>query len=151
LAFGSTRPDASLVISVRTPSSGVMRKFTPNPAATPANAAAIPASGLRPTLLNATAPRGISTRYPASEATLEIIPSSTMMNVSVLLDDTATSLRISAPISPTDSASPTPIITTRMIETAAKLRKLSTNEVNRKRTPSPVSKPWTLAVSVLTR
>jgi len=36
--------------------------FTPKPPATPANAAAIPASGWRPTLLNATAPSGISTR-----------------------------------------------------------------------------------------
>ena len=80
------------MISVSTPSSGVIRKFTPKPAATPANAAAIPASGLRPTLLNATAPSGINTRYPASEATLETIPSSTMMNVSVLLDETADEL-----------------------------------------------------------
>ena len=61
-ASGSASADASLVISVSTPSSGVIRKFTPKPAATPANAAAIPASGLRPTLLNATAPSGISTR-----------------------------------------------------------------------------------------
>ena len=53
---------ASFVISVSTPSSGVIRKFTPNPAATPANAAAIPASGLRPTLLKAAAPSGIRTR-----------------------------------------------------------------------------------------
>ena len=60
-----------------------------------------------------------------------MIPSSTMMNVSVLFDETPTSLRISAPISPAASARPTPIITTRMIATAAKLRKLSTNDVNR--------------------
>ncbi len=137
------------MISVSTPSSGVIRKFTPKPAATPANAAAIPASGLRPTLLNATAPSGINTRYPASEATLETIPSSTMMKVSVLLEETATSLRMRAPISPAASARPTPIITTRMIATAAKLRKLSTNDVNRKRTPSTLSSPWTSDVSVL--
>jgi hypothetical protein len=55
-------PAASLVISVRTPSSGVIRKLTPKPAATPANAAAMPASGFRPTLLNAAAPSGIRTR-----------------------------------------------------------------------------------------
>ena len=59
---GSASAAASLVISVSTPSSGVIRKFTPKPAATPANAAAIPASGLRPTLMKATAPSGISTR-----------------------------------------------------------------------------------------
>ncbi len=71
---GSTSAVASFVISVSTPSSGVIRKLTPKPAATPANAAAMPASGFRPTLLNATAPRGISTRYPASEAMLESTP-----------------------------------------------------------------------------
>ena len=37
-----------------------------------------------------------------------------------------------------------------MIVTAAKLRKLSTNEVNRKRTPSVVSSPLTFVVSVTT-
>ena len=56
-----------------------MSKLTPNPAATPANAAAIPASGFLPTLLNAAAPSGISTRYPASEATLESDAEETMM------------------------------------------------------------------------
>ena len=54
-----------------------------------------------------------------------------MMNVSVLFDETPTSLRISAAISPAASARPTPIITTRMIATAAKFRKFETNDVNR--------------------
>src|SRR5215471_12063965 len=97
-------PAASFVISVRTPSSGVIRKLTPKPAATPAKAAAMPAKGLRPTLLNAAPPSGISTRYPASEAMLEMIPSSTMMNVKVLPGETPTSLRISAAIGPDASA-----------------------------------------------
>ena len=79
-----------------------------------------------------------------------MMPSSTMMNVSVPLEETATSFRISAPIRPAASARPTPIITTRMIETAAKLRKLSTNDVNRKRTPSTLSSPLTLVVSLWT-
>ncbi len=149
-ALGSASADASLVISVSTPSSGVIRKFTPKPAATPANAAAIPATGFRPTLLNATAPRGISTRYPASEATLETMPRSTITNVSIPGLVTATSLRISAPIRPAASARPTPIITTRMIVTALKLRKLSTKDVNKKRTPSTVSRPLILLVSVWT-
>ncbi len=70
------------------------------------------------------------------------------MNVSVPRDETPTSLRIRAPISPAASARPTPIITTRMIATAAKFRKLETNDVNRNRTPSPVSRPFTFAVSV---
>jgi hypothetical protein len=58
----SLLPLVSFVISTSTPSSGVIRKFTPNPAATPANAAASPASGFRPTLLKAAAPNGMSTR-----------------------------------------------------------------------------------------
>ena len=60
-----------------------------------------------------------------------MIPSSTMMKVSVPLDETPTSLRISAPMRPAASARPTPIITTRMIVTAEKFLKLSTNEVKR--------------------
>ena len=73
-----------------------------------------------------------------------------MMNVSVLLDETPTSLRISAAISPAASARPTPIITMRMIAIAVKSMKLWTNDVNRKRMPSPVSRPLTFAVSVTT-
>jgi len=59
---GSTTWIASLVISARMPSIGLTRKFAPNAAATPANAAARPASGWRPRLKNADAPSGISTR-----------------------------------------------------------------------------------------
>ena len=54
-----------------------------------------------------------------------------MMKVSVLLDETPTSFRISAAINPTASARPTPIMTTRMIATAAKFRKFETNDVKR--------------------
>lgn len=54
-----------------------------------------------------------------------------MINVSVPLEDTPTSLRISDEISPTASASPTPIITTSMIAIAAKFRKFETNDVKR--------------------
>ena len=70
-----------------------------------------------------------------------------MIGVSIASDETLTSLRISAPISPAASARPTPIITTRMIATAAKLRKLATNEVKRKRIPSAERRLWTAAVS----
>ncbi len=121
-------------------------KLTPNPAATPANAAAIPASGLRPTLLNAAAPRGINTRYPASEAMLESTPVNTRIGVNNAADVAATSLRIREPISPDASANPTPIITTRMIATAAKLRKLATNEVNMNLIPSAETRLWIAAV-----
>ena len=47
--FGSSRWMASLVISVRMPSTGTMNTLTRNTAATPAKAAAMPAIGCRPT------------------------------------------------------------------------------------------------------
>ena len=59
---GSTSWIDSLVISVRTASVGVTSRLTPNPPATPANAAAMPANGCRPTLAKAAAPSGIRTR-----------------------------------------------------------------------------------------
>ena len=74
----------------------------------------------------------------------------TRIGVSIASDETLTSFRISAPISPAASARPTPIITTRMIATAAKLRKLATNDVKRKRIPSADSRLWIAAVSSLT-
>ena len=52
----------SLVTSVMMPSAGVIRMLTKNAALTPAYAAAMPTSGLRPMLANAAAPSGISTR-----------------------------------------------------------------------------------------
>ncbi len=59
---GFSRWMASLVISVRMPSSGLISTLTPKAAATPAKEAARPASGWRPTLMNAAAASGISTR-----------------------------------------------------------------------------------------
>ena len=69
-----------------------------------------------------------------------------MIGVSIASDETLTSFRISAPIRPAASARPTPIITTRMIATAAKFRKLATNEVNRNRIPSAERRLWISAV-----
>jgi hypothetical protein len=60
-------------------------------------------------------------------------------------------LRISAAISPETSATPTPIMMTRMIPIAVNPMKLLTKDVNRYRIPSMVSRPWTLAVSWTTR
>ncbi len=60
-----------------------------------------------------------------------MIPMNTMMYVSERGDDTATSLRMSAPISPEASASPTPIMTMRMMPMAVKPMKLLTNDVKR--------------------
>ena len=79
LTVGSTSCAASLVMSVTTPSAGVSRMLTANAALTAPNAAATPASGCRPTLMNAAAASGTSTRYPASEATDDTIPTNTMM------------------------------------------------------------------------
>ena len=54
-----------------------------------------------------------------------------MIRVSMPLEETPTSLRISEAISPAASASPTPIMTTSMIAIAEKFRKLATNDVKR--------------------
>ena len=70
-----------------------------------------------------------------------------MIGVSMAADETLTSFRIRAPIRPAASARPTPIITTRMIATAAKLRKFATNDVKRKRMPSAERRLCTDAVS----
>ena len=61
-ALGATPAMISLVTSVMIPSAGVMRMLTKNDALTPAYAAAMPTSGLRPRLANAAAPSGMSTR-----------------------------------------------------------------------------------------
>jgi hypothetical protein len=53
-------------------------------------------------------------------------------------------------MSPERSATPTPIITMRMIPIAVKPMKLGTNEVNRNRMPSVVSRLWISTVSVTT-
>ncbi len=62
LVFGSTSDAASLVMSVMTASAGTIRMLTPKAALTAPKPAAIPASGLRPTLRKAVAASGISTR-----------------------------------------------------------------------------------------
>lgn len=146
--LGSTSCADSFAMSVTTPSAGVMRTFTPNAALTAPNAAAMPASGWRPTLMNATAASGMRTRYPASEATLETIPTKTMMYVSEPGVEIATSRRMSAPTRPEYSATPTPTIATRITPTAANPRKFGTKDVNMNRMPSAVSRPWTLICSV---
>ena len=59
---GSTRAIDSLATSVIIASIGAMIRFTPKIAPTPANQAAMPASGCRPTLWKAAAARGTRTR-----------------------------------------------------------------------------------------
>jgi hypothetical protein len=120
---GLTRLTASLVMPVRMASSGLTKMLTLNTAATPANDAARPASGCRPTLRYAAAASGISTRYPASAATLEMMPMKTRMYVRAFGGAIMTSLRISALTSPAASATPTPSIATMMTPTAVKFMK----------------------------
>ena len=75
---------------------------------------------------------------------------STMMNVIRRRGEARTSNRMSAPISPASSASPTPSIATRMIPTTPKLLKLATGDVTMNRMPSAVRRPFTAVVSVWT-
>ena len=88
-------------------------------------------------------------RYPASDAMLEITPMNTMIQVSAHGGATFTSFRISAPIRPASSATPTPSIATRITATTLKPEKLLTNDVKRKRTPSTESRLLISAVSCL--
>ncbi len=129
---------ASLLISVIMLSIGVMSRLTANIAPTPAKAAAIPARGCLPRVMKAAADSGIRIRYPASEAMLERTPTKMRMKAMSRRGATATSLRISAPIIPACSATPTPIMATKTTATTAKPAKLSTNEVNMNRIPSTV-------------
>ena len=70
-----------------------------------------------------------------------------MTKVSQAPGVTATSLRISAAIIPACSATPTPIMATKMVATTVKLAKLLTNEVKMKRMPSTVRRLRTLTVT----
>ena len=82
-------------------------------------------------------------RYPASLATLESTPSSTMMNAIARAGATFTSFRISAAISPAFSATPTPIIATKITATTLKfasLQSIDTTEPPRGPTASSICK-----------
>ncbi len=74
-------------------------------------------------------------------------PSSTMMNVIALAGATCTIFRIRAAISPASSATPTPIIATRITATTPKSLKFWTTVVNICRMPSPLSRLLTSMVS----
>ena len=68
------------------------------------------------------------------------------MKVKISFGAVATSLRTSAAISPDSSASPTPIIATRITPTPVNPRKFATGDVNMNRMPSGASRLRTLAV-----
>ena len=111
-----------------------------NPPDTPAKAAAIPANGCLPKLINTTAPKGIKTTYPASDAILDITPAKTTTRVINLLGVLLTSFVKQAPINPDPSATPTPIIATSTVPNGANPVKFVTAEVNIYLIPSGLSK-----------
>src|SRR5262245_8472322 len=78
---------------------------------------------------------------------LETTPIVTMMAVMVRGGAICTILRTRASIRPDLSATPMPIMATRMIPTGPKFMKLATAEVKMKRMPSADKSPWTLVVT----
>ena len=81
-------------------------KFALNPPETPANAAAIPARGCRPTERNIIPANGISNTYPTSLAIFDRTPEKTIINVRRCFGADKTSRRMAAPINPLLSAIP---------------------------------------------
>ena len=73
----------------------------------------------------------------------------TMMNVIDQAGAADTILRISAAMSPASSATPMPIIATRMTATTPKSLKFWTTVVKIRRIPSPLIRLLTVIVSVL--
>src|SRR5215471_5498799 len=78
---------------------------------------------------------------------LETTPRVTMMAVMVRGGAICTILRTRASIRPDLSATPMPIMATRMIPTGPKFMKLATAEVQMKRIPSADNRPWTFVVT----
>ena len=85
---------------------------------------------------NAAAASGMRMRYPASEATEEITPTSTSMKVSAQRGADRTRRRINEPSSPASSATPAPSIAMNTTATTLNSAKLLTNEEKMNRTPS---------------
>src|SRR5699024_2661213 len=99
---------ASIVNSPKSTSVPESNKLALNPADTPANAAANPASGCLPKAANMRAPSGGNTTYPASDATLDMTPANTRPIVMNLVGIARTNPRKSALINPVRSATPIP-------------------------------------------
>src|SRR5215470_12714358 len=78
---------------------------------------------------------------------LETTPIVTMMAVMVRGGAICTILRTRASIRPDLSATPIPIMATRMIPTGPKFMKLATADVQMKRMPSADNRPWTFVVT----
>jgi hypothetical protein len=123
-----------------------MPRFALNPPATPNVAAAMPASGGRPTRANTPAASGGSTTYPASAAALDMTPMNTTTGESSARGVTITSSFRSAGKSPVRSATPIPSIATRTIASGGKSRKFRIAWVRIQRRPSASSSERTATV-----
>src|SRR5690606_27598732 len=121
---GSIMAAAAIVISPNIASVPDSRRFALNPPETPANAAAKPANGCLPRAAKISAPSGGNTTYPASDATLDIIPAKTNPNVINLFGTDNTNPLRSALISPVRSATPIPNIVNNTTPSGAKPIKL---------------------------
>src|SRR5690625_3782540 len=121
---------ASIVIPANNGSSDVKMRFALNPHDTPAKAAARPAKGCLPNPAKMTAPSGGKTTYPASEATLDMIPAKTNAAVMNDLGIDSTKPRKIALTNPVLSAIPIPNMVTNTIPNGAKLMKLSVIDKN---------------------
>src|SRR5699024_26379 len=122
---GSIIAAASIVNSPSNASVPDRNKFALNPAETPANAAAKPANGWRPSAAKMTAPSGGKTTYPASEATLDITPANTRPRVINRFGTDKTNPRKTALINPDRSANPIPSMVTSTTPSGANPIKLS--------------------------
>ena len=117
------------------------------PAATDVNATISPTTGERPAALKASAPRGMSTTYMASEAMEPVMPVSASTKVSHLGPTRATDPRSAAEIIPDCSATATPSRTTITRPSGGNSTKLVTASETILRSPSGDSRLVTATVS----
>src|SRR5699024_9214245 len=123
------------------------RKLALNPADTPAKAAANPASGCLPIAANNRAPSGGNTTYPASEATLDIIPANTSTTVINLVVIDRTNPSSNALTNPERSPTPIHNIVTRTTPSGANSTKFSVIVPNMYFSPSAFSRLRIVTIS----
>jgi len=95
------------------------RRLALKPPDTPANAAANPAIGCRPTDRKIIAPRGTSRTYPTSLAMLDITPANTITKVNRRRGAAWTSSLREVEIRPLFSATPMPSMATSTVPSGA--------------------------------
>ena len=111
-----------------------------NPAETPANTAAMPASGERPTDMYSAAASGGSTMYPASIPIELMIPRKTIAGVKNRWGTTFMKPLSRAPIIPVFSATPIPSMPVSTTPSGANPMKLLTMLSNAQKRPEAVSR-----------